>query len=560
MLRIILLSTGMLIASLLRAQTPQQAEAEKLLAEAEAYFLEANDLEAASVRLQRVMELDATRFKAPLYLGWIQLLRENYAAAITLFDKALALDREKEQEYLARFLKGTALFDQKRYPEAIEELTRSLALQPDNAEAYHTRAMSYMQQGQYIKALPDLNTAIAADPASAPLYFDRGLTYTALGMHGEALSDLEKCLQLDATFVRCYYHIGRCYLAMGQYEKAAANFELSIRKGDNPEEYTDALLRAGISYIYLKNYGEAARRLNMVIERNPALPAPYAYLGYIAAADGKEEEARSWFQKSLDVDPGYDEALYNLGLLQYGKDPVKGMAQLEAAGNAAAAGGNTGLLSRLVNSYLELKDTLKARETLDLLLEKKPSDEEALNLRIDINSYYAPLYDVQILDDLNTLTEIHREPARRAYYMARKALYLAETGDLKDAEALLGEAIATDPSNPEFFALRAQIRLFILQAKMQKENRRTSSAEEQEAVLSDVDRLLGYVHRQKDAYLLKTTLMLVFERRREACEAAGKAQELGARIEKAVQQYICKGKEPADKNLRWSFFYELSKP
>lgn len=560
MLRIVLLSIGILTASLLRAQTPQQAEAEKLLTEAEAYFLEANDLDAASVRLQRVMELDATRFKAPLYLGWIKLLREDYAAAMPLLDKALALDTQKEQEYLVRFLKGTTFFNQKQYPEAIDELTRSLALQPDNSEAYHTRAMSYMQQGQYLKALPDLNTAIAADPASAALYFDRGLTYHAMGMYGEALSDFEKCLQTDPAFVRCYYYMGSCYMAMEQYERAASNFELSLRKADHSEEYTYALLRSGIAYIHLKNYGEATRRLNQVIERAPGQPAPYSYLGFISVAQGKEDEARSWFQKALDKDPAYDEALYHLGLLNYEKDPLKGLAQLEAAGRSAAAGGHTDLLSRLANSYIELKDTLKALETLDLLLEKAPADVYALKRRIEISTYYRPRYDVQILDDFNTLIEIHQKPAAQAYYMVGKALYLADSGYLKDAEELVGEAIETDPSNPEFLAIRAQLKLFLLQEKLRKDNRSSATAEEQQLVLSDIDLLLRYVHRQADAYLLKTTVLMVFGRHKEACEAAGEAVKQGGHIEKPVLQYICKGKEPADKSMRWSFFYELSKP
>src|SRR5690606_2830144 len=105
-----------------------------------------------------------------------------------------------------------------------------------------------------------------------------------------------------------------------------------------------------------------------------------------------------------------------------------------------------------------------------------------------------------------------------------------------------------------------QLKLFILQEKLRKDNRSSATAEEQQVVLADIDRLLRYAHRQADAYLLKTTVLMVFGRHKDACEAAGEAVKLGGHIEKSVLQYICKGKEPADKSMRWSFFYELSKP
>jgi tetratricopeptide (TPR) repeat protein len=83
-------------------------------------------------------------------------------------------DTKKQKEYAkaadilsARdwFEKGYQYHMNKEYDKAIEAYTSAIALDTNNAVAYHNRGLAYYyDKGQYDRAIEDYNKAIALDP------------------------------------------------------------------------------------------------------------------------------------------------------------------------------------------------------------------------------------------------------------------------------------------------------------------------------------------------------------------------------------------------------------
>ncbi|MGH7005371.1 MAG: tetratricopeptide repeat protein, partial [Alphaproteobacteria bacterium] len=62
----------------------------------------------------------------------------------------------------------------------------------DHASAFHDRALVYAQQKKYPEALDDLSRAQFLVPASPLPYFNRGRVYETMGKRDEAINEYKK--------------------------------------------------------------------------------------------------------------------------------------------------------------------------------------------------------------------------------------------------------------------------------------------------------------------------------------------------------------------------------
>ncbi|CAA7055154.1 unnamed protein product [Microthlaspi erraticum] len=107
----------------------------------------------------------------------------------SLNDESL-LDANSEKE------QGNEYFKQKKFNEAIDCYSRSIALSP-NAVAYANRAMAYLKIKRYREAEVDCTEALNMDDRYIKAYSRRATARKELGMLKEAKEDAEFALRLD---------------------------------------------------------------------------------------------------------------------------------------------------------------------------------------------------------------------------------------------------------------------------------------------------------------------------------------------------------------------------
>lgn len=90
--------------------------------------------------------------------GNIQLDLKNYKEALTLLDKAIAMDTENGEAYAYR---GMAKLHLKDYKGAITDFDAAIKLIPDYGEVYDLRGVAKGELGDKVGACEDWNQAFA---------------------------------------------------------------------------------------------------------------------------------------------------------------------------------------------------------------------------------------------------------------------------------------------------------------------------------------------------------------------------------------------------------------
>lgn len=117
------------------------------------------------------------------------------------------------------------------YGYAIADLTRAIELNPDYAEAYSCRGVSYNATGEHDLAIADFNRAIELNPADAGAYRDRAEAHEKKGMHGHSIDDLSRWAELEPDNAAPYFLRGSIYYKEGQRARGRADLMRAVDMG-----------------------------------------------------------------------------------------------------------------------------------------------------------------------------------------------------------------------------------------------------------------------------------------------------------------------------------------
>ena len=78
-------------------------------------------------------------------------------------------------------------------------------------DTYKSRADAYFANGDYERAISDLSKAIALNPEDANIYVRRGMAYEAKGDHQDAIADFSTVIRLKPAYASGYTMRGGAY-------------------------------------------------------------------------------------------------------------------------------------------------------------------------------------------------------------------------------------------------------------------------------------------------------------------------------------------------------------
>lgn len=114
------------------------------------------------------------------------------------------------------------------YTQAIYYLSRAIALSPDNI-TYENRGVIYSEQGRGALALDDLNKSIAMDPNYFSAYVKRSWVYQTQHNYKAALADLARAISLEPYFPDAYIERGMLWAQKGKYQEALNDFQQALK-------------------------------------------------------------------------------------------------------------------------------------------------------------------------------------------------------------------------------------------------------------------------------------------------------------------------------------------
>jgi len=203
--------------------------------------------------------------------------RDNYVQAISLFERALALDPRsvRAQSMLAGVLAGRLLNNMADTPAADLERAEALSEQ-----------------------------AMASSPGSALAHLAKGQVLRARRRYAEAIPEYEALLVSDHNWVTAYYYIGECKFWTGSIEETVPLVERAIRLSPrDPFQLGIWYHRIGSVHLLQSRTDEAIVWLEKARNHSPALPFVHAQLASAYALKDETERATVELAEARKLSP-----------------------------------------------------------------------------------------------------------------------------------------------------------------------------------------------------------------------------------------------------------------
>ncbi len=291
---------------LIREEAQRQFEEERAnayhtgLAQAKEYF-QKGDLPRANSAIYKVLLLDESG-EDPAFQEARDLAAQIDAALEEERQKALNDEiartreeveiRQRQQLVQEHYDKAMAFFESEQYREAIIECDRALELDPKNNMVQKLRKM----------ADEDLRNKIGEMISTAGRLDKSGRTFDALQYYNRALP-LARGLEEIESFIKGRIRILDGKLAYENLIRRAVDYENQNQWAEAAKLYEQALKSNPNNKEIQKRYREAHARANAKqMEMTPEVKALYTK-GYRALRDGNYDEAISYYEQALELQP-----------------------------------------------------------------------------------------------------------------------------------------------------------------------------------------------------------------------------------------------------------------
>jgi len=425
-------------------------------------------------RFQRVRPANtATRFN---------LVRANLQAGRTA--EALKMARELSAQSKAdvqlHFTLGVLLASEKQYKSAQLELEKANALQPETFEILYNLGQSYLRAGEYAKAELNLNRAQKLKPDSpetlyllAKVYSDQNRSVDALDLlvrahklapentdiifllarvsmtqnyFEDAIPLLESGTKIAPKRADLHAALGESYFMSGKVEKAIEEFKVLIELDPSARSYAFM----GLSYRHLGRFDEARKYFQEGLKIDSRNASCLFNMGYIEGRQGNQAAAEQLFQKALQSNPNYSEALLELANLRIADKKFEEAAALlkryvKVSRNPASGYYKLAMVERSLHQNEAAQRDLNVFQTLSKDAASGPYPYQHLFDYLDNRSNLAPQARAQ-MDQAELIEQIQKHPDRPQdlYLLAETYLKLGKPDEARSTIAQLDQMSAGD--------------------------------------------------------------------------------------------------------------------
>ncbi|MEQ8190403.1 MAG: rhomboid family intramembrane serine protease [Candidatus Eremiobacterota bacterium] len=394
------------------------------------------------------------------YTGNNYLREEQYEDAEKEFTKAIAVDPNNSDIYMKLAI---ACLGQNKIDMALERVEYSLKLDPENILANYLTGTIYQQKGDLGKALFYYGKSIEIDKKFALGYQGSGDIYRLQKKWDLALENSRKAIEMNSLLPSAHSSLGWIYLYQQNIEEAEKQFDRAL----NISSRTDIKALIGTAGIYMYRgdfqgalteaekikklksqsylgymiesdiyrtegkYDKSVASALIAVEKEPSDYYTHFYLARSYLSYGRNKEAFTSIQKSIELDCNEPSAWELMAFLYYRLDLMKELISKEPVEN------NKMYHLFLANCYYYNKDFSGAEEELEKLLALDPVIVEAYLLKTgifynrgDINKAEETINKAKAIDPYDD-----RITYRNAFILlqnGKKEEAVKEFGSLKD--------------------------------------------------------------------------------------------------------------------------------
>lgn len=203
----------------------------------------------------------------------------------------------------------------------------------------------FLMGGDNQHATEQLEAIVKDNPSSYPqIWYVLGTLAGDEKQYSKAIDYFQKALLLDSSLEQAYYQLALAQIDVGQTAEALGTLKKAEVRFPNTfigEFFT------GVAYSRLKLYDDAMRHLTSAeviakaTEPKRLTPQFYFQIGAAAERDHQFETAVGYFEKALQLDPGFYEAMNYLGYMwvERGENLDRARSMIEKAVKAEPTNG-----------------------------------------------------------------------------------------------------------------------------------------------------------------------------------------------------------------------------
>ena len=213
--------------------------------------------------------------------GWwhyYRFIREDFAAALALFRRALELDPGAS-------LPHTGI--------AAVRMMEGLYLWTDNPRE------------AFVEAITSARAAVAADGLDSTAYSSMGYALAFTGKHDEALAACRKSIELNPSSAMGHHALATAYLLRGEPEQAIRANEAAIRISPSDVRLHVWLSTLSSGHYLAHDYEKAAEVAHVCVQRASHFPAGWRCLANALGQLGRMDDAHEALEKFVALNPRY---------------------------------------------------------------------------------------------------------------------------------------------------------------------------------------------------------------------------------------------------------------
>ena len=223
---------------------------------------------------------------------------------------SLTAETQKNKRSAAErfYSQGVAQLSRDDYARALSFFERAAELDPNYPEAWYQAGFCYGVLGRHQDALKASRQAAKLRPEWAEAHVNIGASSYALGQYKEAVDAYRQAIRLEDT-AESQYALGLTFGRLNRTEEEILAYRRAITmKPDHP----NALERLGAAYFKQKRWADSAAAYEQLKTYKPDAKT-YNALGESYLELNKPDDSLQAFNSALGYDPEFDKARYNLG-------------------------------------------------------------------------------------------------------------------------------------------------------------------------------------------------------------------------------------------------------
>lgn len=242
---------------------------------------------------------------------------QKYDKALECAEKLIQMNPKSAYENRR---KADALFNLKKYPEAIKAFKQTIKFYKDNNDKYldyFCIALAYQHQKKIEKAIEYYQKAIEGDIEYFGTYFNLTNLQMCKKRYKEAIQNIQKSIEINPEYADSYVLLGQCYFNIKKYKKAFDSFDKTIELDpQNKHIY----LNYGGCYFLRKKYNKALEMLEkdvQIQDSEDILAAIYYLRGMVYEKLKDKTKAKANYAKALEIYPEFNVRKFKKNLFNH---------------------------------------------------------------------------------------------------------------------------------------------------------------------------------------------------------------------------------------------------